>query len=101
MQYNCQITCTVLDVEMPSRVCVNHLKDNEIKNCMLFSHIIISSPFKIITISLVHSVFIAWNTNRILINYYLFWGKSPGAGQDNPLQDSCLENTTDRGAWKT
>ena len=26
-------------------------------------------------------------------------GKSPGEGQGNPLQYSCLGNPTDRGAW--
>ena len=26
-------------------------------------------------------------------------GRSPGGGNDNPLQYSCLENPTDRGAW--
>ena len=26
-------------------------------------------------------------------------GRSPGGRHDNPLQDSCLENPTDRGAW--
>ena len=26
-------------------------------------------------------------------------GRSPGAGNGNPLQYSCLENFTDRGAW--
>ena len=26
-------------------------------------------------------------------------GRSPGGGHDNPLQCSCLENPTDRGAW--
>ena len=26
-------------------------------------------------------------------------GRSPGGGQDNPLQISCLENPMDRGAW--
>ena len=26
-------------------------------------------------------------------------GKSPGVGNGNPLQYSCLENTMDRGAW--
>ena len=26
-------------------------------------------------------------------------GRSPGEGNDNPLQYSCLENPTDRGAW--
>ena len=25
--------------------------------------------------------------------------RSPGGGQGNPLQNSCLENPTDRGAW--
>ena len=28
-------------------------------------------------------------------------GKSPGEGNDNSLQYSCLENSTDRGAWQT
>ena len=27
-------------------------------------------------------------------------GRSPGGGHGNPLQDSCLENPTDRGAWQ-
>ena len=27
------------------------------------------------------------------------WEKSPGEGNGNPLQYSCLENPTDRGAW--
>ena len=26
-------------------------------------------------------------------------GRSPGGGNGNPLQDSCLENLMDRGAW--
>ena len=26
-------------------------------------------------------------------------GRSPGERNDNPLQYSCLENSTDRGAW--
>ena len=28
-------------------------------------------------------------------------GRSPGEGHDNPLQYSCLENSTDRGTWWT
>ena len=28
-------------------------------------------------------------------------GRSPGEGSGNPLQHSCLENPTDRGAWWT
>ena len=28
------------------------------------------------------------------------WGRSLGKGNGNPLQYSCLENSTDRGAWK-
>ena len=28
-------------------------------------------------------------------------GRSPGEGNGNPLQYSCLENPTDRGAWTT
>ena len=28
-------------------------------------------------------------------------GRSPGEGNGNPLQDSCLENSMDRGAWWT
>ena len=27
-------------------------------------------------------------------------GRSPGGGNDNPFQYSCLENSTDRGAWR-
>ena len=27
------------------------------------------------------------------------WGKSPGGGNGNPLQCSCLENSMDKGAW--
>ena len=26
-------------------------------------------------------------------------GRSPGGGNDNPLQYSCLENSMDRGSW--
>ena len=26
--------------------------------------------------------------------------RSPGEGNDNPLQHSCLENPVDRGAWQ-
>ena len=29
----------------------------------------------------------------------LGWGRSPGEGNGNPLQYSCLENSVDRGAW--
>ena len=29
------------------------------------------------------------------------WGRSPAGGNGNPLQDSCLENPMDRGAWRT
>ena len=28
-------------------------------------------------------------------------GRFPGGGHDNPLSYSCLENPTDRGAWKS
>ena len=28
-------------------------------------------------------------------------GRSPGEGNGNSLQYSCLENSTDRGAWRT
>ena len=27
-------------------------------------------------------------------------GRPPGVGNGNPLQDYCLENPTDRGAWQ-
>ena len=29
------------------------------------------------------------------------WGRSPGGGNSNPLQYSCLENPMDRGTWWT
>ena len=28
------------------------------------------------------------------------WGRSPGVGNGNPLQYSCLENSVDRGPWR-
>ena len=28
------------------------------------------------------------------------WGRSPGEGNGNPLQCSCLGNAMDRGAWQ-
>ena len=28
-------------------------------------------------------------------------GRSPGKGNDNPFQYSCLKNPMDRGAWQT
>ena len=28
------------------------------------------------------------------------WGRSPGEGNSNPLQYSCLEKPMDRGAWR-
>ena len=28
------------------------------------------------------------------------WGRSPGGGDDNPLQYSCLGSPMDRGAWQ-
>ena len=28
-------------------------------------------------------------------------GRSPGAGNGNPLQHSCLESLRDRGAWRS
>ena len=28
------------------------------------------------------------------------WGRPPGEGNGNPLQYSCLENSTDRAAWQ-
>ena len=31
---------------------------------------------------------------------FLVWEDSPGAGNGNPFQYSCLENTMDREAWK-
>ena len=27
-------------------------------------------------------------------------GRSPGVGNDNPIQYSCLENSVDRGTWR-
>ena len=30
---------------------------------------------------------------------FLGWADSPGEGNGNPLQYSCLENSMDRGAW--
>ena len=34
------------------------------------------------------------------LGFYPGSGRSPGGGQSNPLQYSCLENPMDRGAWR-
>ena len=34
------------------------------------------------------------------LGYILGMGRSPGEGNGNPLQCSCLENPMDRGAWR-
>ena len=39
----------------------------------------------------------AWNAGDLSSIPRL--GSSPGEGNGNPLQDSCLENPMDRGAW--
>ena len=31
---------------------------------------------------------------------FLGWEEFPGEGNGNPLQDSCLENSMDKGAWQ-
>ena len=33
------------------------------------------------------------------VGLVLGWGRSPGEGNDNPLQYSCPGNPMDRGAW--
>ena len=33
------------------------------------------------------------------IGFILWWGRSPGGGNGNPSQYSCLENPMDRGGW--
>ena len=40
----------------------------------------------------------AWNVVDIQCSIPAL-GRSPGEGTGNPLQFSCLENPTDRGAW--
>ena len=30
----------------------------------------------------------------------ILWGRSPGEGNGNPPQDSCLENPMERGVWR-
>ena len=34
------------------------------------------------------------------VGLILGWGRSPRGGQGNPLQYSCVQNLTDRGAWQ-
>ena len=40
----------------------------------------------------------AWNVGDLGLIPGL--GRSPGEGNDNPFQYSCLENSKDRGAWQ-
>ena len=39
-------------------------------------------------------------TSLILTPSFQGSGRSPGKGKGYPLQDSCLENSTDRGSWQ-
>ena len=39
-----------------------------------------------------------WNVGGLSL--ILGSGRSPGEGNGNPLQYSCLENSMDRGAWR-
>ena len=39
-------------------------------------------------------------TNIHMVKAVVLPGRSPGEGQSNPLQYSCLENPMDRGAWQ-
>ena len=38
--------------------------------------------------------------NAGVISLILGSGRSPGIGKGYPLQDSCLENSMDRGSWQ-
>ena len=38
--------------------------------------------------------------DTIDMNWIARSGRSPGVGNGNPLQYSCLENSMDRGAWR-
>ena len=38
--------------------------------------------------------------NAVDLGLILVSGRSPGEGNGNPLQYSCLENSMDRGAWQ-
>ena len=40
-----------------------------------------------------------WSLIIYLFKIFFFYWRSPGGGLGNPLQYSCLENPTDRGAW--
>ena len=40
----------------------------------------------------------AWNVGDVSLIAEL--GRSPGEGNDNPDQYSCLDNSMDRGAWQ-
>ena len=39
--------------------------------------------------------------NAGVLGSVLGLGRSPGEGNDNPLQYSCLEDSMDKGAWRT
>ena len=42
-----------------------------------------------------------WGIYKRCRVWFLGWEDSPGAENDNPLQCSCLENSMDRGTWRT
>ena len=55
--------------------------------------------------SIIYACFLASSVVKIMtanardVGSIFGWGKSPGKGNGNPLQYSCLGNPMDRGAW--
>ena len=47
-----------------------------------------------------YSTYIQITCNAVYLGSIPGWGRSPGEGNGNPLQYSCLENSMDRGAWQ-
>ena len=50
------------------------------------------------SICYLQSILVKITSHKFL--FYSWVGKSPGEGNGNPLQYSCLENPMDRGAWQ-
>ena len=44
--------------------------------------------------------YILFLSKRVFIIKFSLLGRSPGGGNGNPFQYSCLKNAMDRGAWQ-
>ena len=75
-------------------------KDTALEGSGLGFRILFLSLYILIETSLVAQMVNAFAYNAKDLDLIPGLGRSPGEGNGNPLQYSCLENSMDRGAWQ-